>query len=79
MAQCPLGVASAASFNKRAVAAERRRTVVGVAIPKRNANPWKKIWENLIQWGDFLTNKNRIEPCDKSSPVRDRAISSVGV
>jgi hypothetical protein len=48
--------------NKRAVAAERRRTVVGVVIPKRSANPWKKIWENLIQWGDFRTNKNRIEP-----------------
>ena len=43
------------------LAGERRRTVVGVVIPKRSANPWKKIWENLIQWGDFLANENRID------------------
>jgi hypothetical protein len=30
-------------------AAVRRRTFVGVVIPKRSANPLKKIWENLIQ------------------------------
>ena len=39
----------------------RRRTVVGAVIPKRSANPWKKIWESLIQWGDFLANENRID------------------
>jgi hypothetical protein len=43
------------------LAGERRRTVVGVVIPKRGANPWKKIWENLIQWGDFLADENRID------------------
>jgi hypothetical protein len=32
-----------------------------VFIPKRSANPWKKIWENLIQWGDFLADENRID------------------
>ena len=39
----------------------RRRTVVGAVIPKRRANSWKKIWESLIQWGDFLANENRID------------------
>ena len=47
------------------LAGERRRTIIGMVIPKRSANPWKKIWENLIQWGDFLAGENRIDsdPC----------------
>jgi hypothetical protein len=34
---------------------------VGAVIPKRSANSCKKIWESLIQWGDFLANENRID------------------
>jgi hypothetical protein len=57
-----LAVASASWFNKRAVlAGEQRRTVVGMVIPKRSANPWEKLWENLIPWGDVLPNENRID------------------
>jgi hypothetical protein len=33
----------------------------GAVIPKRTAKSWKKIWESLIQWGEFLANENRID------------------
>jgi hypothetical protein len=39
----------------------RRRRVVGVVIPKHSANPWERIWENLVQWGDCLGGKNHID------------------
>jgi hypothetical protein len=60
LAQCPC--VTSAPF-----AGEPRRTVVGVVIPKCSANPWKRIWENLIRWGDFITNKNRIGWCGQPS------------
>jgi hypothetical protein len=35
-------------------------------IPKGNANPWRKVWEKLIKWGDSLTNENRIDRCGQT-------------
>jgi hypothetical protein len=34
-------------------AGERRKTFGGLVIPKGNGNPWRKVWETGIQWGEF--------------------------
>jgi hypothetical protein len=34
-------------------AGERRKTFGGLVIPKGNGNPWRKVWETRIQWGEF--------------------------
>jgi hypothetical protein len=36
------------------------------SIPRGNANPWKKVWEKLLQWSDFLTNENQTSWCDRT-------------
>jgi hypothetical protein len=35
-------------------------------LPRGNANPWKKVWEKLVQWGDFLTNENQSDWCGQT-------------
>jgi hypothetical protein len=40
---------------------ERRRIVVRVTYPNAATCPCKKIWENLVKWGDTIKNKNRID------------------
>jgi hypothetical protein len=32
-------------------------------IPNGNANPWRKVWEKLMQWDESLTNENRVGRC----------------
>jgi hypothetical protein len=36
------------------------------SIPRGNANPWKKVWEKLLQWSDFLTNENQTNWCRRT-------------
>jgi hypothetical protein len=36
------------------------------SIPRGNANPWKKVWEKLLQWSDFLTNENQTNWCGRT-------------
>jgi hypothetical protein len=36
------------------------------SIPGGNANPWKKVWEKLLQRSDFLTNENQTNWCGQT-------------
>jgi hypothetical protein len=48
-------------------------------IPKHRIQPWKKIWENLVQWDDIIKNKNRIDRA--AGPVQrgSRELTSICV
>jgi hypothetical protein len=52
------------------------------SIPKGNANPWRKVWEKLMQWDEFIGNENRVGRCGqtllamrkRTRPMRIRTI-----
>ena len=78
-----LVVASAVWFNNRDVLpGEESKTVVRVVIPNGNANPWRKVWEKLMQWDEFIGNENRVGRCGqtllamrkRTRPMRIRTI-----
>src|SRR6202035_3349678 len=61
---------SLGSDHEQQLAASRMTSAYSVlptwSIPRGNANPWKKVWEKLLQWSDFLTNENQTNWCDRT-------------
>jgi hypothetical protein len=42
------------------------------SIPRGNANPWKKVWEKLLEWSDFLTNENQTNWWGRTQSIEAR-------
>ena len=58
---------SLGSDHEQQLAASRMTSAYSVlptcSIPRGNANPWKKVWEKLLQRSDFLSNENQTNWC----------------